>query len=158
MRGRGISQIQITKRRLLKPKSFVFNFKYSQKPGDGESVVVISTDYHKAMKEAFQEKRDPREPIEVEVIDPDLGRILRTIGKGAAKAAKLGIKYSYAGAKVLGKEAAMAVATSYRELKLKRLIGDAYSVNRTTRIMARAKLRTQYPEIYKICDFSKEKN
>jgi len=135
----------------------VFNFKYSKKPGDGETVVVVSTDYHKAMKEAFQEKRDPREPIEIEVIDPDLGRVLRAIGTGAVKAAKIGAKYAYKAGKVMGKEAAMAVAESYREMKVKRLVEKAYSPNRAVRALARAKLKTQYPEIYQVCDFSRDR-
>ncbi|MDH5783034.1 MAG: hypothetical protein OEZ35_05155 [Candidatus Bathyarchaeota archaeon] len=59
---------------------------------------------------------------------------------------------------MLGKEAALAVAKSYRELKLKRLIEDCYSPDRVTRIIARAKLKKRYPEVYKICDFSREKD
>ena len=69
----------------------------------------------------------------------------------------LGIKYGYAGAKVLGKEAAFAIARAYRSQKLRRLIEESYSPDRATRAMARAKLRTQYPEIYSACDFLKEK-
>jgi len=134
------------------------NFKYSDKPRDGESVIVIATDYHKALDEAFEERVDTREPIEVEVIHPDIGRMLKAVATGAGKLTKLGIKYSYKGAKVLGYEAARAVAIKYGKLKVKRLIEDAYSPDRPTRVFARAKLRTKYPEIYAVCDFSKEKN
>ena len=75
--------------------------------------------------------------------------------RGAGKAVKLGAKYSYIAGKTVGKEAAHAVAKSYRELRLKRLIDEAYSPNRTTRVIARAKLKQRYPEIYKICSFSR---
>ena len=104
----------------------------------------------------------------MEVIDPDLGRMLRIVAEGAktavkvgareaGKLTKLGIKYGYAGAKVLGKEAAFAIARAYRSQKLRRLIEESYSPDRATRAMARAKLKTQYPEIYSVCDFSKER-
>jgi len=171
-RGKGIGTVpSLTRRRKIednKPKPFTCNFKYSDKPGDGESVIVISTSYEKALKEAFQEKTDPREPIEVEVIDPDIGRMLRIVAEGAktavkvgakeaGKLTKLGIKYGYAGAKVLGKEAAFAIARAYRSQKLRRLIEECYSPDRATRAMARAKLRTQYPEIYSACDFSRDR-
>ena len=172
VRGKGIGTVpSLTRRRKIegnKPKPFTVNFKYSEKKGDVESVVVISTSYDKALKEAFQEKTDPRQPIEVEVIDPDIGRMLRIVAEGAktavkigakeaGKLTKLGIKYGYAGAKVLGKEAAFAIARAYRSQKLRRLIEECYSPDRATRAMARAKLKTQYPEIYSSCDFSKEK-
>ena len=172
VRGQGsISTATLTRRRKIednKPKPFTCNFKYSNKLGDGESVVVISTSYDKALKEAFQEKTDLRQPIEVEVIDPDIGRMLRIVAEGAktavkvgakeaGKLTKLGIKYGYAGAKVLGKEAAFAIARAYRSQKLRRLIEECYSPDRATRAMARARLKEQYPTIYSVCDFSKER-
>jgi len=44
-----------------------------------------------------------------------------------------------------------------RRMRLRRLIDEAYSTDRGTRIMARGKLKQRYPEIYAICDFSEEK-
>jgi len=173
VRGKGSRTIPIftSRRKIIKtdePKAYTCNFKYSEKKGDGESVVVIATDYHKALDEAFEERVDTREPIEVEVIHPDIGRMLRIVAEGAktavkvgareaGKLTKLGIKYGYAGAKVLGKESAFAIARAYRSQKVRRLIEESYSPDRATRAMARAKLKTQYPEIYSVCDFSKEK-
>jgi len=168
VRGKGTRTIPtLTRRRKIiktdESKAYTCNFKYSEKKGDGESVVVIATSYEKALDEAFEERVDTREPIEVEVIHPDIGRMLRILGKGAkvvgreaVELSKLGIKYGYAGAKVLGKEAAFAIARAYRSQKLRRLIEESYSPDRATRAMARAKLKTQYPEIYSVCDFSKE--
>ena len=173
VRGKGTRTLPtLTRRRKLiktgEPKPFTVNFKYSNKAGDGESVIVISTSYDKALKEAFEERVDARQPIQVEVIDPDLGRMLRIVAeraktavkvgaREAGKLTKLGIKYGYAGAKVLGKEAAFAIARAYRSQKLRRLIEESYSPDRATRAMARARLKTQYPEIYSVCDFSKER-
>ena len=59
--------------------------------------------------------------------------------------------------KTVAKEAAFAIARAYRSQKLRRLIEECYSPDRATRAMARAKLKTQYPEIYSVCDFSKER-
>ena len=161
-RGEG-SRIQptfIQKRRVLKkigPKSFTINFKYSNKPNDGESVVVIAPTYEKALDEAFEEKVDSRYPIEVEVIDPDIGKALKILARGVGKAVKLGAKYSYITGKTVTKEAAHAIAKSYREMRVRRLIDECYSVDRRIRIQARAKLKQRYPEIYSICNFSREK-
>lgn len=161
-RGKGTRTISpFTRRRVLtkeKPKSYTINFKYSNKQGDGESVIVIANDYQKALDEAFEEKKDPRKPISVEVIDPSLGSMLKIMARGAGKAVKLGAKYSYITGKTVGKEAAHAVAKSYRELRLRRLIDEAYSPDKVRRVIARAKLKQRYPEIYKICHFSRERD
>ena len=159
MRGKGtISTATFTSRRRIdKPKSFTVNFTYSNKKGDGETVVVISTDYFKALDEAYEEKTDPRIPISVEVIDPDLRRALRVLAKEAKAVGEAGLKYGWRTTKALTAEATHAIAKSYRELRLRRLIDEAYSTDKVTRIRARAKLKLRYPEIYSVCDFSKER-
>ena len=63
-RGKGTTRTlpPFTRRRVLpkeKPKSYTINFKYSNKQGDGESLIVIANDYQKALDEAFEEKKDP---------------------------------------------------------------------------------------------------
>ena len=152
-----------------KPKPFTINFKYSEKKGDGESVIVISTNYKKALDEAYEEKVDKRTPISVEVVDPDFGRVFKAIGSAAKKAGKLGAhaavvgaKYSWRGAEVFGKAAGEAISErldSYEErLRAKKLIRESYAVDRAKRVMAKAKLKKEFPEIYKICDFSREKS
>lgn len=45
--------------------------------------------------------------------------------------------------KTITKETAHAIAKSYRELRLKRLIEEAYSEDRHVQILARAELKTQ---------------
>jgi len=100
-RGKGVKTKKITKRRVSKPttgpKPFTVNFKYSEKPGDGESLIVIATSYKKAMAEAFEEKVDSREPIEIEIIDPDFGRVFRAIGSGLKRVVGVGAKYAIKG-------------------------------------------------------------
>ena len=158
-RGQGKGTSTFTSRRKLdKPKSFTINFAYSNKKGDGESVVVIARNYVDALDEAYEEKTDTRIPISVEVIDPDLGRALRVLRREAKAVGEAGLKYGWRTTKALTAEATHAIAKSYRELRLRRLIDEAYSTDKVTRIRARAKLKLRYPEIYKICDFLKEKN
>ena len=161
VRGQGkAQQPSFTQRRVLKkesPKSYTINFKYSNKPNDGESVVVIARTYQDALDEAWEEKTDARNPISVEVVDPDIGRALKILGRGVAKAVLLGAKYTYVTGKTVTREAAHAIARSYREMRVRRLIDEAYSTDRRIRILSRAKLKQRYPEIYSICDFSREK-
>ncbi len=162
VRGKGTRTTPtFTRKKLIKtdkPKSFTINFQYSKRKGDGESIVVIARNYSDALDEAFEEKTDSRNPISVEVIDPDLGKALKIIGTGIGKGIKLGAKYAWIAGKTITAETAHAIAKSYRELRLRRLIDEAYSPDKVTRLMARAKLRQRYPEIYSIMDFSKEKN
>ena len=120
--------------------------------------MVIAKDYQRALDEAFEEKTDPRSPISVEVIDPNIGRMLKILGSGVTKAVKLGAKYTYVAGKTVSREAAHSIASAYREMRTKRLIDECYSVDRRTRILARAQLKQRYPEIYAVCDFSKEKS
>jgi len=171
-------------RRAVRPKPFTVNFKYSKRKGDGETVVVISTDYQKALAEAYEEKVDPRNPIEIEIIDPDLGKVLSIIASGAKKVAAIGGKFVVKGGHIAkqlalktaevagkgvvgtgkivgkavtsaGKLAAMKLAERRYSSTVKRLVEKAYSPNPAERVLARAKLREQYPDIYDICDFSK---
>lgn len=130
------------------------NFKYSNRKGDGESVLVVAKDYKSALAEALEEKHDPREPVEVEIIDPHLGRVLRTIGRGAVKAAKLGARYTIRGVTTLGRIAAEEMARAYKQFKVEQLVRKCYSPNRIERTKARYKLSVEYPEIYRVCDFS----
>lgn len=159
VRGKGVRTLpSLTSRRKLdKPKSFTINFQYSKKKGDGESVVVIARNYVDALDEAYEEKTDSRIPISVEIIDPNIGRALRILGREAKAVGEAGLKYGWRTTKALTAEVTHAIAKSYRELRLRRLIDEAYSTDRVTRIRARAKLKLRYPEIYSVCDFSKER-
>ena len=65
--------------------AFTVNFKYSDKPKDGESVIIIADTYQKALEEAFEERIDPRMPIEIDMVDPDLDAILKFVGESAKK-------------------------------------------------------------------------
>lgn len=146
------------------PKPYTINFKYSNRRGDGESVVVIAPSYQKALDEAWEEKVDKRHPIEVEVIDPDWGRVFRAIGKGLKKVGKIGGKYAvkglqagYKAAKITGKAAAREVAYQFKQHRIKKLVEEAYSDYKPDRMKARAMLKRYFPDVYAMCDFSKEK-
>lgn len=169
-RGEGSRRIPsyTTKRRISKeePKSFTINIKYSERKGDGESVLVFAKDYQSALDEALEERVDKREPVEVEIIDPDFGRIFKAIGTAAKKAGKLGAKavitgakYTVKGAQLFGKAAAEEIAKraqSFEErLEAKKLLRESYSTDRFKRLRARAELRKKFPEIYTVSDFSR---
>ena len=165
--------------------AFVTNFTYSDKPGDGESVISISDNYPDAIDEAWEERMDPRIPIAVECIDPDLGAALKWVGKRVksavkwgkpriVEASKLGARYAvkatmttgktigrvakataisgFEGAKELGRLTAFGVQ---KEL-IQNLLGLCYQDDKSKRIAARIALRARYPEVYDMCDFSRE--
>lgn len=160
---------------------FTFNFTYSDKPGDGESVVVISDNYEDAVDEAFEEKVDPRHPISFEAIDPDLGAVLDYISLGAKKAGqyglkgiraagKLGAKFAVAGGHV-AKQAAIAGAKGglkvlkgtarlglyeIEKAKVRRMLKQAFSKDKVEATAARAALKSVFPDIYDVCSFSRD--
>jgi hypothetical protein len=132
----------------VEPKAYTVNFKYSEKKGDGESVVVIARDYPHAVEEAIEEKVDPRHPVELEVIDPTIGQVLKVIGKGVKKATEVGAKYAFKGAK---KAVKMAGSNAY----IMFLIRQSYSRDVGMRTLARSKLRKNYPDVYNVMDWSR---
>lgn len=138
-----------------KPKAWTVNFKYSDKKDDGESFLVIAQNYHRALDEAFEEKTDARDPIELSVIDPSIGEVLHLIGRGAKRAAGVGAKYSIMGGKAVAKKAGSVAVARLRDEIAKGLIKNAYSKDRPTRIIARSRLKVEYPDVYNIMDFSR---
>ncbi len=161
--------------------AFTVNFTYSDKPGDGESVIVFSDNFQDATDEAWEERMDPRMPIAVEIIDPDIGAALKWIGRRVksavkygkpriVKATKLGAKYAVRatmvtgrtigkvakagaeGAVVLGKLTAFGLQ---KEL-IQSLLGLCYQDDIGKQTAARIALKKQFPEVYDACDFSRE--
>lgn len=165
--------------------SFVVNFRYSDKPGDGESVIVISDNFQDATDEAWEERMDSRMPIAVEIIDPDIGAALKWVGKRVKSAveygrprivdaSKLGAKYAVKatmvtgktvgrvakaaavsgveGAKELGRLTAFTVQKEYIQSMLKL----CYQEDVAKRTAARIMLKKRFPDVYAMCDFSKE--
>jgi len=155
VRGKGSKTKTSAKKKigktLVRPKAFTVNFKYSNRKGDGESVIVIARNYNEALKEGFEEKVDTRKPIEVEVIDPTLGQALRFIGGKLKSASKLSAKYSVKGLKFIGKQTKIHA----RDYMIKHYIRNAYSPDRTVRTFARYKLRHDYPEVWNVMDISR---
>lgn len=153
-------------RKSREPKAWTVNFKYSNKTRDGESFLVIAPTYQRALDEAFEEKKDLRDPIELSVIDPTIGEVLHLIGRGAKQAAHLGAKYAIKGGKAVakgGKDVAVlaakkggsVLAARLRDEIAKGLIKDAYGTNRGARIIARSRLKAEYPNVYNVMDFSR---
>lgn len=140
---------------------FVFNFKYSDKPGDGEVVCIFSDDYENAQDEAFEERKDKRTPISVEAIDPPIRDVLETIFTGAKNATKIGGKYAIrAGKAGLGatkdvvRESGRLVAFGVQSKLVESLLRLCYQKDPAKRNAARAALKSRYPEIWRMCDFS----
>ena len=161
--------------------AFTVNFKYSNKPKDGESVIVLSNNYVDALDEAWEERMDNRTPISVEAIDPDIGAAIKWMGKRVRsaikygkpkikRAAHLGAKYTVratmatgstikkvgkagiGGAKELGRLTAFA---AQKEI-IQSLLKLCYQTDRAKRTAARYALKKRYPEVYAMCDFSRE--
>lgn len=200
-RGRGTRPLKVRRSRVVGGKgdlptnelAFTVNFKYSDKPGDGESVIVIADapgdkldakTYRRVLGEAFEEKVDTREPIEVDMIDPSLGAVLSFIGKAAKKAGAFGLKAIKKGAEVgakygiravkagtrLGAKGARAAARGVKvgltessklalyeieRARTRMLIRQCYSEDPIERRSARIALKRLFPDIYDICDFSR---
>ena len=139
--------------KLNKPKGYTVNFKFSDKPGDVETVKVISTTYLKALDEAFEEKLDERLPTEIQIIDPSIGEILKWAGSRALKYGKTATKKIAKGAYDSAKKMAMSKVSDW---KTKKLIEDAYSEDKGTSTLARAKLKRDYPHVWDIIGLSKK--
>ena len=171
---------------LQKPKGYTITLKYSNKVGDHEKVEVIATSYERAVTEAFRDKTDKRLPIEIHVVDPSFGEVARWAGKHAVEFGKAVAKESYHTGKNLyndttsialehtsqgtGLSSSLAKRALERrnqqfetrrkqltDTEVKRLINEAYSRNKTVRTLARAKLRTEHPEVYHVLDISTTK-
>lgn len=137
------------------PKSFVINLRYSKKKDDGESLTLIAKDYKSALDEAFEEKVDKRQPIEVTIIDPNLGEILQFIKTGVSTATKLGAEFVIKGGHIAKQQTMAYVDRTWESAKVKKLIKQCYSSDLSVRAYARHQLKTEFSDIYDICDFSR---
>ncbi len=168
---------------------YVVNLKYSDRLGDGESILAISDqkpgtimeDYKEILDEAFEERVDTRVPISIEIVDPSVGDVIKvmvekvkgTIKWGAPKvrkAAKIGAEYGIKATMIAGstakkvaragydttKELARLTAFEVQKELIHNLLKLCYQKDRAKRIAARAALKTRYPEIYDMTDFSRE--
>lgn len=191
LRGKGIRPQPLQRSRVvgrgvdddtsIGPHAFTINFKYSEEPDDGESVIVISDNFQDAIDEGWEERMDARMPVAVEAIDPDIGAALKWIGKRVRSAveygkprivdaSKLGAKYAVRatmatgktigrvakagaeGAVTLGKLTAFGL---HKEL-IQSLLKLCYQADRAKRTAARIALKKQFPDVYAACDFSSE--
>ncbi len=161
--------------------AFTVNFTYSKKPGDGESVIVLSDNFQDATDEAWEERIDRRMPIAVETIDPDIGAALKWMGRRVrsavkygkpriVKATKLGAKYAVRATMVTGKTIGRVAkagaegvvvlgkltAFGLQKELIQSLLGLCYQDDVGKRNAARIALKKQFPEVYDACDFSRE--
>jgi len=105
----------------IKIHGYVVNFKYSNKRGDGESVLAISDqkrktileDYKEIMDEAFEERVDTRVPLSIEIEDPSVSELIEVMSKKVKdtikwgkprvrKAAGVGAKYAIKATMIAG--------------------------------------------------------
>jgi len=195
VRGKGTSPHKTSRSRVvgkgvdddtsIGPHAFTVNFTYSDKPGDGESVIVISDNFQDATDEAWEERMDSRMPIAVETIDPDIGAALKWMGKRVKsaieygvprikEAAHLGAKYAVratmATAKTAGRVAKAAAVSGVEGARtlghltafglqkelIQSLLRLCYQADRAKRVAARIALKKQFPDVYAACDFSSE--
>ena len=156
---RHLNPLHLSNPVLNKPKGYTVTLVYSNKLFDHEKQEVIATSYTRAIDEAFENKHDPRTPIEISVIDPSLGEIIHWAGEHAKKYGEIAGKKTFE----YGKKAAIA-GTNYAMTKAKeiasdyqakRLIEQSYSPNRGTRTLARTKLQRDYPEVWRTMDISR---
>jgi len=146
-RGRPLPRTKLVRRRVYDdstedgPEAWTITFNY--KDGKKEAVTVIAPSYEKAMDEAFEErKRQHEKPVGITITDPSLWGAI----KGALKAGGRVAKYA-------GKRARFTV----RKHAIMGLLHDAYSKDPIRRKAARIALKREFPEVYAMCDFSRER-
>lgn len=177
----------------IKIHGYVVNLKYSDKPGDGETILAISDqkretvmqDYKEILDEAFEERVDTRVPISIEIVDPSFSEVIKimsekvkgTIKWGAPKVkqiakqtARIGADYAIRATMIAGstakkvaragydasKEVARLSAFAVQKELIHNLLKLCYQKDPAKRLAARAALKTRYPEIYDMTDFSRE--
>jgi len=120
----------------IRVHGYVVNLKYSDRPGDGESILAISDqrpdtimeDYKEILDEAFEEKIDPRVPISIEIVDPSVGEVIEIMSKkvkgtikwGAPKikgAARIGADYAIKATMIAGSTAKKVARAGYDTTK-----------------------------------------
>lgn len=158
LRGHGTkTTIHLSKPTLNKPKGYTVTLIYSDKTREKQE--VIATSYTRAIDETFENKHDPRLPIEISVVDPSIGEIIHWAGEHAKKYGEIATKKAYQTTKTIAKAGAtMAMDEAkrqYSDYRAKRLIDQAYSPNRSTRTLARVKLQKDFPEVWKTMDISR---
>lgn len=158
---------------------YVVNLKYSNRKGDGESILAISDqdtktilkDYKEILDEAFEEKADSRVPIAVEIVDPSVGELIRVMGRkvegtikwGAPKAiragkigAKFAIKATMISARTL-KSGAELAAYKGQTMLAESMLKPCWQKDKAKQTAARNALRLRFPTLYDMCEFSRER-
>ena len=120
------------------PEAWSITFNY--KDGGKETVTVIAPSYEKAMDEAFEErKRKSEKPASIKIVDPGVWKSIM----GALKAS--------------GTYATKRARYALRKQIIMGMLQDAYTDDPVRRRAARIALRKEFPEVYEMCDFSRER-
>jgi len=123
------------------PEAWEFTFSYRN--GRKEKVTVIAPSYEKAMDEAFENRQHHAlKPIAITMVDPSLWGAVKSVVRGAGKVARYG-----------GRRAKFTV----KKHTIMGMLNDAYSDNKVRRTAARIALKQSFPEVYAMCDFSRER-
>lgn len=126
------------------PEAFSARLFYGK--GKPETVHVIADNYPNAVAEALEERSRQTMPTRVDIEDPSFGQVFSFIKKATVKTGgamfKAG-KYTYG-----------YTQSKWNESSLKNLIRDCYSSDEAVKLVARRKLKNQYPEVYDKCSFS----
>jgi len=153
-------------------KAWTVNFKYSDRRGDGESVLVISDSYQKALNQSYENRlQKTRKPIEVDIVDPPLSTVIGFLRTGTlTKEQQLENKFALSEAGHGAKEALKGFAhgqmeegrRKFGELvhggDIDRLLKLSYDTkNPVAMTRARAELKRKYPEVYSHADFAPQR-
>lgn len=132
----------------VKPKGYTVTLRYSKKAHDIEVVKVIATSYQRAVDEALEEKVDSRQPIEMEIVDPSIGEIIRWAGSRTLEAGERAVRAG-------GRYAKSKLRESYDDWEARKLVDQAYSPNKAVRMVARSKLKNKFPLVWDVMDISR---
>jgi hypothetical protein len=155
----------------LGPKGWTINFKYSERKGDGESVIVIANSYESALDQSFETRTEKdRFPISIEIVDPSLGSIISVLRTGrispeVQKEAEFETRETLHGAgealKGFGRGQMAEGKRKFGELlhggDIDKLLKNSYSSDPAIRTRSRAELKRKYPEVYAHADFAPQR-
>lgn len=108
----GRSSPSTVSRRGVRAEAFIITMKY--KDGSSETINVIAPvgDYKKALDEAMEERTHKAKPVEINILDPSLGEVIKYLSEGVGtglKYVKEGVEeakpHVVAGVKKVGREA-----------------------------------------------------
>jgi hypothetical protein len=123
-----------------------FSAKMFYRKGRPETVQVIADSFPNAIAEALEERTRTSVPERIDIQDPSLGEVFSFIKKATVKTGQAMLK--------VGGHTFKYTQSKWNESSLKKLIRNCYSSDESVRLVARQKLKMQYPDVYDKCSFS----